>query len=87
MMLELSAKKVRFQWKSIQQQRRSDNLTDFQYSACDNGAIRFVNGQTLWEGRVEVCKDQVWGTVCDDFWSNEDAGVACRQAGYSGFSK
>ena len=61
--------------------------TIFIYTGCDNGAIRFVNGQTPWEGRVEVCKDDVWGTVCDDLWSTEDAGVACRQAGYSGFSK
>ena len=53
---------------------------------CVSGSIRFVGGSVPWEGRVEICKDLAWGTVCDDFWDNNDANVACRQAGFSGFS-
>ena len=49
--------------------------------------MRLVGGTVANEGRVEVCNNQQWGTVCDDGWGNLDANVACRQAGFSRFSE
>ena len=47
---------------------------------CPQGAIR-LQGGTATQGRVEICNNNVWGTVCDGGWDNTDARVACQQLG------
>ena len=54
-------------------------------TACSNGEIRLEGGSSLYEGRVEICRNQQWGSVCDNSWTNVDATVVCRHLGYSGF--
>ena len=45
--------------------------------------MRLVNGGNSLEGRLEVCLNGVWGTICDQSWDDTDAGVACSQMGHS----
>ena len=34
------------------------------------------------EGRVEVCYNQAWGTICDEVYGPDAAGVICKQLGF-----
>ena len=53
----------------------------FSPGLCTNGDIRLQDGLTPVEGRVEVCSNSQWGSVCEDSWDVTDANVACRQLG------
>lgn len=44
--------------------------------------MRLVNGSIAQEGRVEICANGVWGSVCGDGWSKGAAFVVCKQIGY-----
>lgn len=51
---------------------------------CVNGSLRLINSVYVNQGRVEVCLNNTWGTICPNYWDNNDAAVACRQLGYLG---
>ena len=62
-------------------------LLEYLYSlgsiACTEGEIRLNGTSYSTYGRVEVCVNGTWGTVCHDDWDDRDASVVCRQLGFS----
>ena len=54
-------------------------LADYDSSYYDKDGLRV--------GRVEVCVDGRYGSICYDSWDNRDASVVCRQLGFSPYGK
>lgn len=49
---------------------------------CQTGDIRLAGGDTPNEGRVEICVNGEWGTICDDGWGTPEAMVVCNITGF-----
>lgn len=47
---------------------------------CNEGEIRLIGG-TILSGRLEVCLNNAWGTVCEEGFTADDAQVVCNQTG------
>ena len=54
---------------------------------CDDGELRLVGGNSSTEGRVEICLNNEWGTVCDQMWNVTEAAVVCRQLQFASNGK
>ena len=52
----------------------------FSELVCENGQVRLVDG-FAGAGRVELCYDNLFGTVCHDRFEDDNAFVVCRQLG------
>ena len=57
------------------------------YPECTENQVRLVDGRNEREGRVEICKEGLWGTVCDDNWNELNSLVVCRELGISATGK
>lgn len=53
-----------------------------QYEDCVDGSVRLVNGTNPLEGRVELCVNNAWGTICDSEFSEDLADIICNQTGF-----
>lgn len=54
------------------------------YNNCTDGEIRLEGGlenldKRTMEGRIEICINNAWGTVCNTYFGPRDAHVACNQ--------
>ena len=58
-----------------------------EYQCCDlflisDLDIRLVNGPSDAEGRVEIRYNDIWGTICNDNFDDNDALVLCKMLGF-----
>ncbi|EDV21315.1 uncharacterized protein TRIADDRAFT_30641, partial [Trichoplax adhaerens] len=67
------------------------SMRPFSCSDCDHfqdvglicKKIRLVGSNDTQTGRLEIYANNQWGTVCDDLFQVDEAGVACRELGYA----
>ena len=67
------------------------NMLDYNviihYAACEHGAVQLADGGYSFEGRLEVCVNGLWGTICDTDWSKVESSIVCNQLGFLAFGK
>ena len=62
-------------------------LTSYSGTVCHDGEVRLRNGNHRHEGRIEICFNETWGTICNGInsysWNHSQADIVCKQLGYS----
>ena len=53
----------------------------------EEGQVRLMNGTMANEGRVEICMQGVWGSICRNNWNNAESAIVCEQLGFQSESK
>ena len=51
------------------------------FGNCEDFELRLENRSSPLEGRVEVCMNNAWGTICTEGASEDDVEVICKQLG------
>ncbi len=85
----LDPAQAEFYWYKVYRRFHSSVNCLHAESLCIEGDVRIVSTSSFGvtgAGRVEVCHNSVWGTIAQpgSLWSEKNAQVACRQAGYAG---
>ena len=55
----------------------------FLLDACIENSVRLRGSDVANAGRVEVCSNSLWTTICHNMWDVNDARVVCRELGFS----
>ena len=62
---------------------QSYDFQDVHTIACRTGDLRLQGSSVQGSDRVDICINNVWGTVCDNSWDPNDARVVCKKLGFS----
>ena len=56
---------------------------------CTTGSVRLAGGPKPNAGRVEVCINKAWGTMCavNSQWDEANANVVCSQLGFQRYGE
>ena len=54
---------------------------------CGHGSLRLSGSESDNLGRLDICLNNVWGTICQNGWGDVDSRVACRQLGFAAAGK
>ena len=54
---------------------------------CREGDIRLAVSGYSGTGRLEVCVNSTWGTICSNSWESTAASVSCRELGHSPYGR
>ena len=54
---------------------------------CEEQSMKLEDGGAATEGRLEVCVEGIWGTVCELNYDKVEARITCRQLGFEGGSE
>ena len=54
------------------------------YSNCTDGQVRLFGGSADYEGTVEICINNAWGTILDWYgWGYNEGQTVCNALGYT----
>ena len=65
----------------------SHNITHSDGFTLNIAGIRLVDQKNSSTGVVEVYHDGEWRSVCNDYWTDVEADVACGQLGFLSFGE
>jgi hypothetical protein len=55
------------------------------YSDCSDGELRLAGTVTATTGRLEICHNRAWGTICNYAWGTTETQLACRLLGFHAY--